>query len=56
MPDLTAAYRLGGRWGYLRLAGVARKVGYERTNISGPESKGAEFGWGGYLTGKLMVQ
>jgi hypothetical protein len=56
MPDLTAAYRLAGNWGYLRLAGVARRVGYERTDISGPESKGAKFGWGGYLTGRFAVQ
>ena len=31
-------------------------MGYERTDISGPESTGAEFGWGGYLTGKFTVK
>ena len=56
LPDLTSTYRLGGKWGYLRLAGVLRRVGYERTDVAGKEHSDHKTGWGGYLTGRFNVQ
>jgi len=51
LPDLTAAVRYGGAWGHIRLAGIARKVGYDTIGTVDNEPQGSEFGWGLDLTG-----
>ncbi len=43
IPDLTAHYRNNGDWGHFQLAGILRKLGYERLDTG---SKDDELGWG----------
>jgi hypothetical protein len=54
-PDLTAAVRYGGEWGHIRLAGIARSVGYDTLGTVDNEPKGDEFGWGLNLTGSVKA-
>jgi hypothetical protein len=54
-PDLTAAVRYGGDWGHVRLAGIARSIGYDTLGTVGNEPKGDEFGWGLNLTSSVKV-
>jgi hypothetical protein len=43
IPDLTLRYRDNTDWGHWQLAGIARKLGYERRDTG---EKDHEFGWG----------
>lgn len=43
VPDLTARYRRNGDFGHVQVAGIARKLGYERLDNGGKYDK---FGWG----------
>ncbi len=54
-PDFTAAVRYGGEWGHVRLAGIARSIGYDTVGTPNNEPKGDEFGWGLNLTGSLKA-
>jgi hypothetical protein len=54
-PDLTAAVRYGGDWGHVRLAGIARSIGYDTLGTPGNEPKGDEFGWGLNLTSAIKA-
>ncbi len=53
LPDLIVAGRVGGKWGYVRLAGVARRIGFETVGNPDSEPNGGEFGWGLNLTTTL---
>ena len=55
VPDLTLAGKVSGDWGHLRLAGVARRVGFETRGTPGGDPHGGEFGWGVNLTGNLKL-
>ena len=54
-PDFTAAVRYGGDWGHVRLAGIARSVGYDTLGTVDNEPKGDEFGWGLNLTSAIKA-
>jgi hypothetical protein len=54
-PDFTAAVRYGGDWGHVRLAGIARSVGYDTVGTVDNEPKGDEFGWGLNLTSAIKA-
>jgi hypothetical protein len=43
LPDLALRYRNNADWGHWQLAGMARKLGYERKDTGDDDS---EFGWG----------
>lgn len=43
LPDLTARYRANGDFGHYQVAGIVRKLGYERLDNG---SKDYEVGWG----------
>ncbi len=43
LPDLSARYRMTGKWGYLQLSGIARRLGWERKDLG---TRGSVFGWG----------
>ncbi|MEH6590045.1 MAG: DcaP family trimeric outer membrane transporter [Halioglobus sp.] len=43
VPDLTLRYRNDTDWGHFQIAGIARKLGYERIDTGKTDS---EFGWG----------
>jgi hypothetical protein len=55
VPDLTLAGRISGDWGHLRLAGVARRVGFETAGSPGGDPHGGEFGWGLNLTSNVKL-
>lgn len=52
-PDITGQYRVGGDWGHVQIAGVARWISYD--NPSTPDNRPANtlFGGGVNLTGRL---
>ncbi|PLW68550.1 DcaP family trimeric outer membrane transporter [Pseudohalioglobus lutimaris] len=43
IPDLSVRYRNNNDWGHWQLAGMARKLGYERLDTG---ARDHEFGWG----------
>lgn len=43
VPDLSVRYRNNGDWGHYQVAGIVRKLGYERLD-TGEENE--EYGWG----------
>lgn len=43
LPDLSMRYRSNNDWGHWQLAGMARKLGYERKDTGEDDE---EFGWG----------
>jgi hypothetical protein len=55
LPDLIVAGQYGGDWGHIRLAGVARRLGFETVGSPGGDPHGSEFGWGVDLTGVLKL-
>jgi hypothetical protein len=50
LPDFTAAIAYKGSWGHIRLAGLARKIGYETKGTADNKPSGHELGWGLDLT------
>lgn len=55
LPDLILAGQYGDDWGHLRLAGIARRVGFETVGAPGGRPHGGEFGYGVDLTGVLNL-
>ena len=55
LPDLIGAGQFGGDWGHVRLAGVARSLGFETVGSPGGEPDGNEFGWGVNLSAILKL-
>jgi len=55
LPDFTAAVRYGGDWGHVRLAGIARDIGFDTVGTPGNEPQGDEFGWGLNLTSAIKA-
>jgi hypothetical protein len=51
LPDLSAEYRMGGKFGYVELAGIARKIAWE--DISSDTLDGDAVGWGLNLSTNL---
>ncbi|HLO82545.1 MAG TPA: DcaP family trimeric outer membrane transporter, partial [Chitinophagaceae bacterium] len=47
LPDLSAEYRLGRKWGYVELAGILRKIEWEdQNNNPNYDISGDALGWG----------
>jgi len=55
LPDLTAAWRMDGDWGHVKVAGILRQVGYQNTLTSNGDPSGHKTGYGLNLTGALKV-
>jgi hypothetical protein len=54
LPDLSAEYRfLGGKWGYVELAGIARRIMWEDQNDDSLDLSGGAVGWGLNLSTNL---
>ena len=51
IPDFTARYRNNADWGHWQLAGILRKLGYERLDTGNDDS---ELGWG--INASTVVQ
>jgi outer membrane DcaP-like protein len=50
VPDLTAAFRVDRPWGHVRIAGIARRIGYETMGTTDNTPKGHKTAGGGDLS------
>jgi hypothetical protein len=55
LPDLSAEYRHGGKWGYVELAGILREMKWEDQNPQAPDLSGDALGWGLNLSTNLHL-
>jgi len=55
LPDLSAEYRHAGKWGYVELAGIARKMEWEDQNTTAPDLSGDALGWGLNLSTNIKI-
>jgi hypothetical protein len=55
LPDASAEYRYGGKWGYLEIAGIARQMEWEDLDTTGTDFSGAATGWGLSLSSNLKM-
>jgi hypothetical protein len=56
LPDLSAEYRYGKKWGYVELAGILRKIEWEDQNNSPTyDISGDAIGWGLNLSTNLNL-
>ncbi len=46
LPDLSAEYRYGGKWGYVELAGILRRIEWKDQNNDPIDLTGSATGWG----------
>ena len=46
LPDLSAEYRLGRKWGYVEVAGIARRIEWDDNLADAVDLSGAALGWG----------
>ena len=46
LPDFTGAYKFGGSWGYLRVAGALRKINWDDMLDDQYDLSGSATGWG----------
>ncbi len=45
-PDLSGQARMGRKWGYLQIAGIVRKIGWEDVDNIAPNLSGSAVGYG----------
>ena len=55
LPDLSAEYRYGAKWGYVELAGIARKMEWEDQDNLAPDLSGDALGWGLNLSTNIKI-
>ncbi len=55
LPDLSAEYRHAGKWGYVELAGILRKMEWEDMDNTGPDLSGDALGWGLNLSTNIKL-
>lgn len=53
LPDLSAEYRYGAKWGYVELAGILRKIEWKDQNNDQYDLSGSAVGWGLNLSTNL---
>lgn len=54
-PDLTAFYKMNRKWGYFRVGGILRSIGYETIGTPDNEPNGRETGMGLNLTSNIKT-
>jgi hypothetical protein len=55
LPDLSAEYRHAGKWGYVELAGIARRIEWEDQNTDPLKLSGDALGWGLNLSTNIKI-
>jgi outer membrane DcaP-like protein len=55
VPDLTAQWHSGQKWGHWQVAGILRKVAFETPGNPGSEPNGSETGWGVDATAGINI-
>ena len=53
LPDLSAEYRLGEKWGYFETAGMLRYIGWKDTSVSQVDLSDHKIGWGINLSSNI---
>lgn len=56
LPDLSAEYRYGQKWGYVEVAGILRKMKWDDTNNDQFDLSGSATGWGINLSSNLKFR
>lgn len=54
-PDLSAEYRHAGKWGYVELAGIVRRMEWEDQDPTAPDLSGDATGWGLNLSTNIKI-
>jgi hypothetical protein len=55
LPDLSAEYRMGGKWGYVELAGLVRRMEWKDLNNDSIDLSGSATGWGLNLSTNIKL-
>src|SRR5262245_30701672 len=55
LPDLSAEYRYGQKWGYVELAGIVRRIEWEDQGTDQFDFSGNATGWGVNLSSNLKL-
>lgn len=55
LPDVSAYYKVTRNWGYLRVGGLLRSIGFETLNTPSNEPKGRQTGLGFNLTSNIKT-
>jgi hypothetical protein len=55
LPDLSAAYKVSQKWGYVRAAGMLREIKWDDTNEDPLDLSGDAVGWGLNFSSNLNV-
>ena len=55
MPDITGAYSYTDGWGYVRAAGIVRRVNWDDTLVDPFELSGSATGWGLNLSSNIKI-
>jgi len=55
VPDLSAEYRIGRKWGYVEAAGIVRRIDWEDLDNTPPDLTDGVTGWGGSLSSNLKA-
>jgi hypothetical protein len=55
LPDLSAEYRLGRKWGYVELAGIVRRIEWQDQGTDPFDLSGNATGWGVNLSSNLKL-
>ena len=55
LPDLSAEYRLGRKWGYVEIAGIVRRIEWEDQGSDQFDLSGEATGWGVNLSSNLKL-
>jgi hypothetical protein len=55
LPDLSAEYRYGQKWGYLEIAGIVRRIEWKDQGADAFDLGGSATGWGVNLSSNLNV-
>jgi len=56
LPDLTAQYRSGHKWGYVQLGGVLRSIKWEDKSAGPTDYSGSVTGWGLSLSSNIKIK
>ncbi|NVB83644.1 MAG: hypothetical protein HOV81_35045 [Kofleriaceae bacterium] len=54
-PDISAEGRLGGKWGYVEVAGIARWITWDDLDPALPRLDGSAFGWGVNVSSNIKL-
>jgi hypothetical protein len=54
-PDVSAEWRLGGRWGYVELAGIVRSIHWDDVLADTFDLSGSATGWGANLSSNIRA-